>query len=172
MTNEGKITKILKKKQKRWPYGPPLEEGENFSWTDHSDCVAKYCPQYFDPKSYDWQDHSRYIARYCPEHFDSKLYNWKKDAKYVAEYCPDKIDPLKFDWEKQSTTLIFYHPSHKYLKHCVWSTYTVRQLKNYITSYKTSIWKKYKNEIDDLLDSTKRKILLEKIAKNIKISKI
>ena len=121
----------------------------NFSWKDHSWAVAEHCPQYFNPKKYDWENNSDYVAKYCAENLDPRLYNWNIDS-----------------W-----ALLFYNPNHKYLNHCIWSIGTIESLKDYIL-LQSSVWEKYRNQIDDLLDPTKREILLTKIAKDVKISKI
>ena len=47
MTLEKKIEKILKKKE-------VLSNYTEFRWIDHSELVARYCPQYIDPEKYNW----------------------------------------------------------------------------------------------------------------------
>ena len=143
-----------------------------FSWKDHSWAVAQYCPEYFDTEKFDWKYCSGYVAIHCPEHLDTKLYNWEKHSDYVARYCPNKINTKLYNWEQFSAALLYHHPNHKYLKHCIWNTETTGTLKYIIEISNDSIWKKYEEQINDLLDTTKRKILLNKIAKEIKLSKI
>ena len=164
MTPEEKITNILKEKNHLTPT-------KNFSWKKHSSLMARYCPQYFNPKKYNWKKKSWAVAEFCPNKIDPNLYNWKEDSWAIAECCPNKIDPNLYNWEKESNTLLFNHPNHKYLKHCIWNKKTITDLKFY-TVNNNSIWSKYAAQIDDLLDPTKRIILLDKISKAIKISKI
>ena len=165
----------------------------NFSWKDHSWAVAEHCPEHLDPKKYNWENDSHYIAQYCPQHFNPELYNWETYSHHVAQFCPDKIEPKLYNWERYSyyvaqycpnkivtklynwehfsATLLFHHPNHKYLKHCIWNTQAIKRLQYLIKRY-TSILEKYKNQLSDLLNPTKREILLTKIAKDAKISKI
>ena len=98
-------------------------------------------------------------------------FNWKRHAYYVAKYCPQHINPELYNWEKDSATFLFYHPNHKYLKHCVWNENNIDNLKEY-SKYKGGIWSKYENQIDDLLNLTKRETLLKKISKEVTLSKI
>ena len=164
MTVEEKIEEILKKKGK-------LNQTSKFSWKEHSAYVAIYCIEHLDPKKYNWKKSSWAIAQYGTEYFDPKKYNWEEDSHYIAEFCPNKIDPKLYNWEGDSCTLLFFHPNHKHLKYCIWNKKTIESLKVFIAYYK-SIWRKYENQIDDLLDLTKRETLLKKIAKEITISKI
>ena len=186
MKVEDKIEKILHKKgflnldknfnwkKHSWAvaqYCPEHLDPSKYNWEQHSYYVAQFCPDIIDPKLYNWEQHSYYVAEFCPEYLDPKNYNWETDSYYVAQLCPDKIDPKLYNWTKDSTTLIFYHPTHKYLKHCIWNKKTIENLQTLI-NYKTSVWKKYSTQLDDLLNTTKRKLLLEKISKDIKITRI
>ena len=165
MTNEEQIEKILCKKGELLPT-------EIFLWETHSYYVARHCPQHFNPEKYNWEEHSWAVAESCPQHFNTELYNWEKFSHYVAQYSPNKIDIKKYNWKINSAALLFYHPQHKYLKHCICNTKTIESLNNLIENYNNLIWKKYLGEIDHLLNPTKREVLLNKIAKEIKISKI
>ena len=51
-----------------------------------SDCVAQYCPKFFDPSRFDWRKFSWAVLDYCPEHFDAKLFPWKHWDWYVELY--------------------------------------------------------------------------------------
>ena len=148
-----------------------LPSHQKFHWEKHSHYVAEYCPHLFDSKKFNWEEYSWAVTKHCPDKIEPELYNWKDYSLYVAMYCPDKIDPKLYNWEKKSDTLLFHHPNHKYLKHSIWNTKTINNLKEYML-LQPSVWDKYKNQIDDLLYPTKRVILLNKISKEIKLSKI
>ena len=164
MTPEEKITNILKKKGRLTPT-------KTFSWEEHSWEVAEYCPQYFDPEKYNWKVHSWAVLYYCPQHFNPQMYNWAGHSYNIGRYSPDKIEPRLYNWKRESSALLFYHPNHKYLKHCIWNKKTIDDLKEY-SKYEAGIWKKYENQINDLLDPTKRETLLNKISKEITLEKI
>ena len=165
MMPEEKITNILKEKN-------ILSTKENSNWKKHSWAVAQYCPEHLDPKKYNWENNSWAVAQFCPDKIDPKLYNWEQYSYYVALYCPNRIEPKLYNWKVSSSDLLFYHPQHKYTKNCIWDSKTIRNLKNFIRIYKNSILEKYLGEMDDLLDPTKRIILLDKISKAVTISKI
>ena len=164
MTNEEQIEKILHKKGELLPT-------EIFSWKKDSKLVAEYYHEYFDTEKYNWEKYSHYVTQYCPENLDPNKYNWKKYSWIVAMCCPHLINTNKFNWEKGSAILLFHYPNNKYIKYCIWNKRTIDSLKFY-TRNNRSIWKKYKNQIDDLLDPQKREVLLNRIAKDIKIAKI
>ena len=185
MTNEEKITNILKEKN-------ILPTRENFSWKDHSCAVAQYCPKYFDTEKFDWKYGSSYVAQYCPEKFDSQNFNWEKDSSYIPEYAPQHFDTTKYEWDHHSWAvakytpdlidtqefnwkwhghhLIINHPDHKFIKHCIWNKNTIEEMSFHIRE--VPHWYKQKNKLHDLLDPTKRELLLNKVSKEIKLSKI
>ena len=88
MTNEQKIEKLLIKKK-------ILCDKESFSWDEHSDYVAIFCPQLLNIKKYDWKNWGREIAEHCPQHFDTNKYNWRNHSWAVIKYCPEKLDTSK-----------------------------------------------------------------------------
>ena len=149
MTNEEKITTILRKEKERILPVNILQEYEHFSWEKNSGDLAEHCPQYFD----------------------TNKYNWEKASWQVAAYCPDKIDPNKFNWKEGGEALIALHPNHKYIKNCIWTKQTIETFKKTINSLHP-IWKNYEEQLPDFLNPSKRTILLKRIAKEIAISKI
>ena len=66
-----------------------------FDWVKHSDYVAIYCPENFDPDRFNWRDYSWIIAKYAPIYFDPDRYNWAKHSWAVSEFCPDKLQLKK-----------------------------------------------------------------------------
>ena len=91
MTLEQKIGKILRKKSQL--------NNMNFNWYSYSSIVAKYCPQYIDPKKFNWKNGSSAIAQHCPKYFDTNKYNWEFHSWAVIAYCPEKADINKINLE-------------------------------------------------------------------------
>ena len=195
MSVEEQITNFLRKKIGGWPKEPILKADENFSWKHHSWAVAKHCPQYLDPENYNWEKASYSIAEYapkyfdpekynwkedswavpqhCPQHFNPEKYNWERDSRYVGEFCPDLINTQKYNWEASSWALILNHPNHKYIENCVWGNPTLETIKKVFEySNEYHVWRRYEDKLQDLQDPTKRKILLNRISKEIALEKI
>ena len=166
MTPEEIINTYLKTK----PY--ILYSKKKFSWERDSPYVAQYCPQYFNPEKFNWEKYSHIVPMFCPQHICPNKYNWGKYSYVIARLYPNKIDPKLYNWERYSSELIFHHPNHKYLKHCIWNTETTCTLKYIIENSNDSIWNKYKDQLNNLLDPTKRKTLLDEISKEIALEKI
>ena len=102
MTNEQKIGREINR------HGPFIH-AERFSWEIHSEYLAKYCPQYFNPDEYNWTECSEYLAKYCPQHFDSDKYDWEYDSWAVVQYCPEKFDINKANLKN----IIKYLPEYR-----------------------------------------------------------
>ena len=128
-------------------------------------------PQLCAINKFSWERHSDLVCKYCPEFFNKENFNWERKSWAIPMYCPDKLDPNLYNWKQDSGALLFHHPNHKYIRHCVWSTKTIGFLKFY-TEYHSPIWNKYKNQLNDLLDPRKREVLLNKIAKELALEKI
>ena len=164
MTIEEKITKNLKSKY-------ILHAKEEFSWKNNSWAVAQYCPQYFNSEKFNWEENSYKVILYCPEYFDPKKYNWQDYSYYIAERSSELIDPKLYNWEKNSGDFVYLFPNHKYVTHCIWDKRTIQTINNIINGHwgnkKIPIWKKYQNQIDDILEHTKRKLLLDKSSREI-----
>ena len=165
MTNEKEIEKILHKKD-------ILHESINFTWEQHSQFVAEYCPQLINPEKFNWKDSSYSVVRFCPKHFNTNLYDWEYSSRYVAMYAPELIDPRKYTWKTDSHYLAFYQPNHKYIGYCVWNELTLGCLDSMITIQGHPVWGKYRNQIKDLETLKKGKILLAKISKEITLRKL
>ena len=85
MIIEQQIEKALKKRN-------ILTQNTTSSWRPHSQLVAQYCPQHFDPNKYNWELHSWAVARFNPKNLDPEKYNWVADSDTVIKYCPEKLD--------------------------------------------------------------------------------
>ena len=61
---------------------------EKFDW-DYSDCLARYCSQYFakwfDPQKFYW-DYCLYLIDYCHSQFT----RWKKEHPNLLQYVPEE----------------------------------------------------------------------------------
>ena len=154
-----------------------LSSTKKFNWENHSYLIPKYCSEHFNSKKYNWEDHSWAVAEYCPNKIDPKLYNWKDASWAIPMYCPEKLDPNLYNWEESSSTLLFRHPNHKYIHHCIYKKNTIENLKSSLYEYKEQhhnygFWTKYTEQLNDLLDPIKRKRLLKKVSKEKLLERI
>ena len=184
---------VLLKKEK------VITEETTFSWEEHSPLIAEHCPNLIDPQKFDWQNASysvvaagkQYITldklnwncdftkieltkRY-PELTQDPRFQWKTIERILARYNPKHLDPTKIiNWEAMTAEIAIHHPALPLLRtHGVWNERVLDIIRNTMIARPHLIhyvW--YDINLEDLLDSKKRKRILKKIEKQITLDKI
>ena len=70
-------------------------KSKTFSWKYYSWAVAKFCPEYIDPKKFNWEEHSYSIIINCPEKLDTNKANLENITDHLPEYKGISLEYLK-----------------------------------------------------------------------------